>query len=152
MTQPTQSERGSAAVELAVSLPVMVLLILLAFSATELFWNKRHLDDVASEAAHFATVASDEPRSPRPSGTRPTPEAVAAFVGEISELPVLEVAVSPDPTTIHPGEEVTVEVVLKHDVGPLATLVNGLNALIGNDPPFPDGAMQLNSVVTAVKE
>lgn len=152
MTPQTRTERGSAAVELVLFLPVMIILILVAFSATELFWNRRHLDDVTEEAARFATAAADEPRSPRPSGTQPTPEAVAAFVAEISEMPVLDVQVSPNPTHVAPGGEVAVAVTLEHDVGPLAGIVNALNRLIGNDPVFPDGVMQLDSTVSMRKE
>ena len=151
MTRRGSTERGSAAIELAVFLPVFILLVLAAFSATELFWNHRHLDDVTEAAARFATAAPDEFRGPRPAGTQPTPEAVSAFVGEISELPVLDVQVSPNPLHVGPGQEVTVAVTLEHEVGPIAGIVNALNELIGNDPVFPGGVMQLDSTVSKIK-
>ena len=148
----TADERGAAAIELALFLPMMALLIAMAVSATGLVSNQNHLNHVTETAARFATRAGDDPSNPRPHGTAPTPGAIAAYVEEISDLPVVQVQVTPDPTLTYPGGDVTVSVTLQHDAGPLGSVANAVSGLIGRDPVFPEGGMQLRSAVTMRKE
>ena len=147
-----ENERGAAAIELALFLPMMALLIAMAVSATSLVSNQNHLNHVTESAARYATRAAGDPANPRPYGTAPTPPAIAAYVDEISDLPVVEVAVSPDPTLTYPGGDVTISVTLQHDAGPLGSVANAVSGLIGRDPVFPEGGMQLRSVATMRKE
>lgn len=147
-----RDERGAAALELALFLPVMALLIALGVGATGMVSDQNHLNQVTETAARFATRAADDPVNPGPYGTRPTPAAVAAYVEEISELPVVEVTVTPDPNLAFPGDDVTVAVTLQHDVGPLGHAANALAGLMGRDPVFPEGEVQMRSAVTMRKE
>ena len=146
------NETGAAALELALFLPVMALLIALGVSTTGMVADQNHLNHVTENAARFATRAAGDPSHPGPYGARPTPAAVAAYVEELSELPVLEVSVTPDPALVYPGEDVTVAVTLQHDVGPLGSAANALAGLMGRDPVFPEGEVQMRSAVTMRKE
>ena len=147
-----RDQTGAAAIELALFLPFMALLLAMAVSTTGLVSDQNHLNHVTETAARFATRADDDPTSPRPHGTPPTAGAVAAYVEEISDLPVVEVTVTPDPTLTYPGGDVTVSVTLQHDAGPLGSVANAVSGLIGRDPVFPEGGMQMRSAVTMRKE
>ena len=152
MTRLRPDERGAAALELALFLPVLVLLVGLAVGAVRMVGDQNHLNQVTESAARFATRSAVDPMNPEPYRTRRTPEAVAAYVEELSDLPVLEVSVTPDPTIVYPGSDVTVSVTVHHDAGPLADLANTLVGLIGQDPVFPEGGLQMSSAVTMRKE
>lgn len=147
-----KNERGAAAVELALFLPVLILLVGLGVGAVRMVGDHNHLNQVTESAARFATRSSVDPMNPVPYSTRRTPEAVAAYVEELSRLPVLEVVVTPDPTIAYPGTDVTVSVTVHHDAGPLADLANAVADLIGQDHTFPEGGVQMRSAVTMRKE
>src|SRR5688572_20727937 len=116
--------------ELVFFTPVLLLLVFVALAATEYLADRRHISYVTDQAARFATGAPADPLSPRPHGTPPTPTAVAAYVQEVSDLPVVEVNVTPDPTLLLNGTPVTVTVTMHHDLGPLADLADALAGLI----------------------
>ena len=137
---------------MALFLPVLVLLLFVALSLTEYVADRRHLAYVTDQATRFAAGAPQDPTSPRAPGVRPTPDAVAAYVTEISDLPVLEVTVSPDPTLLYPGAEVTVAVAAKHDLGPLADIADALAGVIGREQDLSDEGVELHSTATKLKE
>ena len=133
-------------------MPVLVLAVLVAFSATEYVADRRHLSHVAEQAARFATGAQPSPSVPQPPQAPPTPAAVAGYVEELSDLPVVAGNVTPDPTLLFPGAEVTVEVTVQHDLGPVADVADALAGLFGQDQNLSEEGMHLNSRVTKSKE
>ena len=147
-----RSETGGAAVELALFLPILVLLVAASVGAVRMVADQNHLNQVTESAARFATRSSVDPLNPEPYGTARTAAAVAAYVEELSDLPVLEVVVTPEPTTAYPGTDVTVSITVHHDAGPLADAANAVAGLIGQDPVFPEGGRQMHSAVTMRKE
>lgn len=151
MTQ-AQREGRTALIELAVFLPLLVLLLLVALSVTEYVADRRHVAYVTDQATSFATGAPQERPSAQAAGTPPTPQAVAAYVAQISDLPVVEVTVTPDPTLLYPGAEVTVDVTMHHDLGPLAAIADALAGLVGHDQNLADEGMELHSSVTKPKQ
>ncbi|HUR49438.1 MAG TPA: TadE/TadG family type IV pilus assembly protein [Acidimicrobiales bacterium] len=152
MTPQTQREGRAAAVELALFTPLLVLLLLAALGVTEYVADRRHLSYVTEQAARFAAGRAPEPGSPRPPGVRPTPEAVAAYVAEISDLPLVEVTVTPDPALLFPGAPVTVGVTLHHDIGPIADIADTLAGLIGHEQDLSEEGIELQSTVTEAKQ
>ena len=152
MSARTRSERGAAAIELALFLPMLVLLVAFSVGAVRMVSDQNHLNQVTESAARFATRSSVDPLDPEPYSTVRTPAAVAAYVEELSDLPVLEVVVTPDPMTVYPGADVTVSITVHHDGGPLADAANAVAGLIGQDPVFPEGGRPMSSAVTMRKE
>lgn len=148
----TQSERGAAAVELALFGAILCLLVGASVGALRLVADNNHLNQVTEAATRYATRSSQDPNLIGTYRTRPTAAEVTAYVESISNLPVTAVEVTPDPTTAFPGDEVTVVVTVHHDAGPLADVANSLAGLIGQDPIFPDGGMELRSAVTMREE
>jgi hypothetical protein len=138
--------------ELAIFTPLLVLLLFAALALTEYVADRRHVGYVTEQAARFATGSAQEPRSPRPPGVRPTPEAVAAYVAEISDLPVVEVTVTPDPTRLFPGSEVTVGVTVQHDIGPIAVIADAVAGALGRDQDLSDEGIELHSEVVKPKQ
>lgn len=147
-----KNETGGAAVELALFLPILVLLVAASVGAVRMVADQNHLNQVTESAARFATRSSVDPMNPEPYSTRRTTAAVVAYVEELSDLPVLAVVVSPDPTLAYPGTDVTVSVTVQHDAGPLADAANAVAGLLGQDPVFPEGGRQMHSAVTMRKE
>ena len=151
MTPTERHEARRAITELVLFLPVLILLVFVALAATEYVADRRHVAYVTEQAARFATGAPEEVRSPRPHGTAPTPTAVAAYVEEMSDLPVAEVKVTPDPTLLLHGTPVTVTVTVHHDLGPLADLADALAGLLGRDQDLSGDGIDLHSSVTKPK-
>lgn len=151
MTRRIHPERGAAAVELALFLPLLVLLAALSVGAVRMVADQNHLNQVTETAARYATRAGTDPGSVTYSTHRTTAEVIA-YVEELSDLPVLEVLVTPDPTLAFPGDGVTVAITVQHDAGPLADAANALSGLIGQGPVFPEGGKQMQSAVTMRKE
>lgn len=149
---PQQRQGRTAAIELAIFTPLLVLLLFAALAVTEYVSDRRHIAYVAEQAARFATGSAQEPRSPRPPGVQPTPEAVAAYVGEISDLPVVEVTVTPDPTLLFPGSEVTVGITAQHHIGPIAVIADALAGMIGHDQDLSGEGIELHSEVIKLKQ
>jgi len=152
VTPNARREGRTAAIELALFLPVLILLLFVALSLTEYVADRRHLSYVTEQAARFAAGARQDARSPRAPAARPTPDAVAAYVAEISDLPVVEVTVTPDPTLLYPGAEVTVAVAAHHDLGPLADIADALAGVIGREQDLSGEGVELHSTVTKLKE
>ncbi len=146
------NERGAAAVELALFLPMLILLVALSVGAVRMVADQNHLNQVTESAARFATRSSVDPLNPEPYSTARTSASVAAYVEHLSDLPILEVVVSPDPTTAYPGTDVTVSITVHHDAGPLADAANAVAGLIGKGPVFPEGGRPMHSAVTMRKE
>lgn len=89
-------ERGQATLELALLLPVLLLLIVSFVEVSMLAADRARLQHAAREAARVAAVASD----------RDAIEAAADSAG----LEPIEVEISPAPELRVQGEPVTVEV------------------------------------------
>lgn len=151
MTRHREREGRTAAIELAVFLPLLSLLLLVALSATEYIADRRHIAYVADQASRFATGAPHERGGAPTTASRPTPEAVAAYVAEIADLPVVEVTVTPDPTLLFPGGAVTIAVTMHHDLGPLADVADALAGLVGRDQNLSDEGIELHTSVTKPK-
>ncbi len=151
MKRRVDSERGAAAVELALFLPLLFLLAALSVGAVRMVADQNHLNQVTETAARYATRAAADPGATTYSTRRTTAE-VAAYVEELSDLPVLEVVVTPDPTLAYPGDDVTVAITVQHDAGPMADAANALTGVIGQGPVFPEGGKQMQSAVTMRKE
>ena len=147
-----RGERGAAAVELALFLPILILLMAASVGAVRMVADQNHLNQVTETAARYATRSSVDPMDAGPYTTRRTAAQVAAYVQELSDLPVLEVLVTPDPTLAYPGADVTVSVTVQHDAGPLADAANAVSGLLGQGPVFPEGGKQMRSAVTMRKE
>lgn len=147
-----RSDTGAAAVELALFLPLLVLLMAASVGAVRMVADQNHLNQVTETAARYATRSSVDPLHPEPYSTRRTAAQVEAYVEDLSDLPVLEVLVTPDPTLAFPGTDVTVSVTVQHDAGPLADAANAVAGLLGQGPVFPEGGKQMQSAVTMRKE
>ena len=147
-----RSERGAAAVELALFLPIMLLLAALSVGAVRMVADQNHLNQITESAARYATRSAADPGSSGPYSTRRTTAEVVAYVERLSDLPVLETLVSPEPALTFSGDDVTVTVTVQHDAGPLADAANALVGLIGQDPVFQEGGVQMRSAVTMRKE
>lgn len=137
--------------EILLFLPVLVLLVLGGLSATEYISDRRHVAYVTDQAARFATGAPPQRGGPRPPAVPPTPDAVAAYVAQISDVPIAAVTVTPDPTVLFPGSEVTVAVTARYDLGPLADLADALAGVVGLDQDLSEDGLDLNSTVTRAK-
>ena len=146
------SETGAAAVELALFLPVMILLAALSVGAVRLVADQNHLNQVTETAARYATRSAADPGSAGPYSTRRTVAEVKAYVETLSDLPVVETLVSPDPMLTFSGDDVTVTITVQHDAGPLADAANALVGLMGQGPVFQEGGVQMRSAVTMRKE
>lgn len=147
-----RSEHGAAAVELALFLPMLVLLVAASVGAVRMVADQNHLNQVTESAARFATRSAIDPMNPELYSTRRTTAAVVAYVEQLADLPVLGVVVTPDPTLAYPGDDVTVSVTVQHDAGPLADAANAVAGLLGRAAVFPEGGRQMHSAVTMRKE
>src|SRR5688572_4973038 len=126
MRRFTRREDGAAALELAIVLPI--LLVLLAFVAplVKFGYDYMVLQRAAAHGVRYASRADINPqvRSDGSLGRRPLPSEVKAFVSSSSNGKVAATAVSvdPNPTLALPGEQITVTVNYPMSYGPLAEI------------------------------
>lgn len=147
-----RDDRGASAVELALFLPLIALLVALGVTTVHFVSARVHLDAVGGSAVRYATRAAADPGRAEGWRTRPTSAEVASHVAGLSRLPVESVVVTPEPVSAHPGTEVTVEITAIHDPGVLADAANSIASLIGQEPPFPGGTIRLTSTATSRQE
>ncbi|MGH2723197.1 MAG: TadE/TadG family type IV pilus assembly protein [Actinomycetota bacterium] len=124
-------ERGAAAVELVLFLPLLVFLVAAGVFVAHLVLQWGDLTDVSRAGARYATRASLDPERPGVYRFRPTGAEVASYIeGMAAEqgLDVTSVSVSPDPSTAFPDTPVTVIVTARVDPGPLGRVANALFA------------------------
>lgn len=145
-------ERGASAVELALLLPLVALLVAIGVSTVSFVSARIHVDAVSASASRYATRAAADPTRAEGWRMRPTAAEVAAHVAATSRLPVETVSVSPEPALATPGAEVTVEITSIHEPGPLAAVANSIAELMGQEPPFPGGVVRLTSTATSRQE
>jgi Flp pilus assembly protein TadG len=97
-------EDGSAAVELALATPVLVLMLLFVVAAGRLVWARQQVDSAARQAARTASTA----RSPQAAARAATGTAGAALSGSHPSCQAFQIDV--DTSAFRPGEQVTVDV------------------------------------------
>jgi Flp pilus assembly protein TadG len=103
-SRPPSRERGSAAAELVLVTPLLILFLLLAVAAGRLVQGKLDVDSAAQQAAR----AASEARTPQAAAAQAQQVAQAALAGQsVSCDPAV---VTPDLGDFVPGGEVTVTV------------------------------------------
>ena len=102
--RPPYRERGSAAAELVLVTPLLILFLLLAVAAGRLVQGRLDVDSAAQQAARAASLA----RTPQAASAQATQVAQAALAGQsVSCDPAV---ITPDLGDFTPGGEVTVTV------------------------------------------
>lgn len=102
--RPQLRERGSAAAELVLVTPFLVLLLLFAVAAGRLVIARLDVDSAAQQAARAASLA----RTPQAASAQATQVAQAALAGQ--SITCDPAVVTPDLGDFVPGGEVTVQV------------------------------------------
>lgn len=148
----TRSERGIAAVELALVLPVVVFLVMTAVPVAAAVVAYVELNEASEAGARYATAAHLDPENPGVYRFRTDAAGVEAYVRRISDVPLASVTVSPDPSAALPGTQVTLTLTHQVSFGPLATVANALAGLVGADDPFPGGGVVLTSTASMREE
>lgn len=143
---------GTAAVEFALMLPVLVLMVMIAVPVVSTVLGYIDLNEASEAGARYATAAHLDPENPGVYRFRPDADAVETYLRRISDVPLESVSVSPDPATALPGTQVTVTVTHRVPMGPLARVANFFAGLVGDDPLFPDGGLVLTSTATMREE
>lgn len=109
-------ERGSAAVELTLVAPLLILLLLLVVLCGRLAETKLRINDVAHQAARAATLA----RTPSQAGANADATANAALAS--AGISCQSLSVSTDVNGFKPGSTVTVAVSCSVSLSDLAAL------------------------------
>ena len=103
-SRPQSRERGSAAAELVLVTPLLILFLLFAVAAGRLVQGKLDVDSAAQQAARAASLA----RTPQAASAQAQQVAQAALAGQsVSCDPAV---ITPDLGDFVPGGEVTVTV------------------------------------------
>lgn len=145
-------QRGGAAVELAIFLPLLFFLAFGGFTTVMVLRDYSELNQLSQTGARYATRAALDPTRPTEYRFRPTADEVEAYVREVAALPVTSVEVAPDPSTASPGDEVTVTVHTTSDLGVFGWLANTMSGLVGGDEPFPEGGIDMASTASMREE
>ena len=106
-------ERGAAAVELALFLPLLVFAFAAVTSVVSLILDYHALTDISSTGARYATRAGLDPEDPGVYAFRRSVPQVRAYVSQLASREGLEVeaiTVSPAPNQSFPGTPITVSV------------------------------------------
>jgi len=101
---PSSRERGSAAAELVLVTPFLVLLLLFAVAAGRLVTARLDVDSAAQQAARAASLA----RTPQAASAQAQQVAQAALAGQ--SVTCDPAVITPDTGDFTPGGEVTVTV------------------------------------------
>lgn len=150
MNRRVRDDRGAAAVEFALLLPLVAFLAMAGVTAIRLFNDHGELTKLSSAGTRYATRAALDPDRAE-YRFRPNAAEVEAYIRSIATVPVDDVTVSPDPTTAFPGDEIVVTITTHTDAGPLASAANALAGILGQDDPFPDGDITYTTS-TAMRE
>ena len=97
-------DRGSAAAELVLLTPLLVLMLLLAVAAGRLVLARLEVDSAARQAARAASLARD----PAAAAADAAATAQSALAGQ--GITCSHLAVSPDTSDFRPGGQVSVQV------------------------------------------
>jgi Flp pilus assembly protein TadG len=103
-SRPQSRERGSAAAELVLVTPLLILFLLFAVAAGRLVQGKLDVDSAAQQAARAASLA----RTPQAAGAQAQQVAQAALAGQ--SVTCDPAVITPDLGDFVPGGEVTVTV------------------------------------------
>lgn len=142
-------ERGAAALELALFLPLLMAFAAGAYIGARLMIVHADLNQVTAATARYATRAALDPTRPQSYAFRPTEADVWAYAEEIAGFPIDEVTVEPDPAKTAPGKEVTVTVQTHVDLGPFNAV---FGPLINDSSCSTANAVCLTSTATMREE
>jgi Flp pilus assembly protein TadG len=147
-----RSSRGTAMIELALFLPLLVFLVMTSVPAVSTVISYVELNEVTEAGARYATAAHLDPENPGVYRFRPDAEAVETYMRRISDVTLDSVTVSPDPATAFPGTQITVTVTHHVSFGPVGRAANLLAGLVHADHPFPEGGVVITSTATMREE
>jgi Flp pilus assembly protein TadG len=114
-----RDQRGAAAVELAMFVPLLVMMFTGAAFVVRLVLGYHALTDLSETGARYATRAQLDPDTGE-YRFRPTATEVTAYIQSVADekgLDLQAVSVSPDPSTAYPGTPVTISVTAVIDRG-----------------------------------
>ncbi len=114
--RPRSGDSGSAAAELVLITPLLILIMLLIVTAGRLVDARLQVDGAAMQAARAASLARD----PGTAATQAAATAQAALASE--HVTCNPLAVSPDTSAFRPGGQVTVQVTCTVSLAGLALL------------------------------
>lgn len=112
----TRSEAGSAALELALITPVLLLFLLLAVALGRLATARADVDGAAGAAARAASIARS------PVAARSSAEDVAAATLGDRSVPCADLDVTVDTAYFRPGGQVVVDLTCTVRLGQLARI------------------------------
>ncbi|HEX9697017.1 MAG TPA: hypothetical protein VGB64_11990 [Actinomycetota bacterium] len=149
-------EDGSALVEVAMFVPLAILLLGLGTFVARALIDYAKLSDLSASAARYATRAASDPAREGGYRLRPTAAEVEAYVRRVATIPIESVTVTPDPSTATPGTDVTVAIRARVPLGPVARSVNAIAGLFagvaGAGPPLPADGITLESATVMREE
>lgn len=149
------AERGAAVVEIALVVPILVLIASASTYAVRTVLDYTHVAHLSEVGARYATRAALDPGRPGDYSFRPTAEQVAGYVREAAEVDVFDVTVTPEPALARPGDEIEIVVTTHVELGPLGRAANAIAGafagLFGGGRPFPDDGYYL-SASTVMRE
>ncbi len=122
-------ERGAAAVEFALFLPILAFIVAAAVFVVGLVLDYHTLTDISQSGARYATRAGLDPEDPFVYSFRRSPSQVVAYVKQLATkegLTVESVTVSPSPAKSPPGTPITVTVTAKVGTGVLGSVAGGI--------------------------
>ena len=102
--RPDSRDRGSAAAELVLVTPFLILLLLFAVAAGRLVQARLDVDSAAEQAARAASLA----RTPEAASAQATQVAQAALAGQ--SVTCNPAVITPDTSDFTPGGQVSVQV------------------------------------------
>jgi Flp pilus assembly protein TadG len=129
MRRSVRSERGAAAVELALFLPLLAFALAAASFVATLLLDYHSLTDLSESGVRYATRAQLNPETSGVYRFRPTAAEVVAYVEDSAGeqgLEVTSISVSPDPSASFPGTPVTVSVTARLGEGVLGALARNI--------------------------
>ncbi len=147
-----RDQRGTAAIEFALFLPIMVFIVMTAVPVVSSVIGYIQMNQVSEAGARYATAAHQDPENPGVYRFRPDAAAVVAYIRRISDAPLDSVTVSPDPANAFPGTQITVTVTKNVSFGPLGRVANWIAGMVSADEPFPEGGVVITSTATMREE
>lgn len=145
MRSRLRNDRGVAALELALLLPLLLLILMVAVPLVIEGWDYLVVTGATNSGIRYASRVDENARttstfSPACSVSsptrRPSPCEVQQFVRQAAMPLAVTVTVSPDPTLTLPGEPITVTATYTVKF-PLATAVNAFGRLLGGSLSIP---------------
>lgn len=130
MRRFTRREEGAAAMELAIILPLLLVLMAFVAPLVKFGYDYMVVQRAAAHGVRFASRADINPqlRSDGSLGRRPLAAEVKSFVADSSngKVGAASVSVNPVPSLALPGEQITVTVDYPMSYGPLAEIANAV--------------------------